>query len=364
MTSVWREALRRLEAGEKLVLATVIRTRGSAPGKPGSSILISADGTTTGTVGGGSGEGQVIQEATGLLESDSARWMTIKMLGDEKRPGEMVCGGEMRILLEPLAAGSHIGCLRKLVEEIDRERPVHILRRTPGTENGTTADEATAGSTGASETAAGETTSIAGLCGDDFSLLWREEAHAGDLPGLSASPDPISILQSPDGAEWIVERIAPPDQLVIVGGGHIALPLCEIATQLDFRVTVIDDRPEFSSEDRFPGAARVLTGENSRLLGQIPAGESTYFALLSRGYEFDVVALRIILGGKCRYVGMIGSRRRVATVKRVLEAEGVSREQLDTIHAPIGVDISAVTPAEIATSIAAQLILIRRSTSM
>lgn len=166
-----------------------------------------------------------------------------------------------------------------------------------------------------------------------------------------AAEEDVSVLES----GWF--RAAPP--LVICGGGHVAGKLCPLAASLDFPVTVIDDREEFARPSAFPGAAEVRCLDYDRVFEAFPAAPDAFYVIVTRGHGGDLSCLRAALDRESAYVGMIGSRGKVAAAFRALEAEGVPREKLETVHAPIGLAIGAQTPAEIAVSIAAELIAVR-----
>lgn len=148
-------------------------------------------------------------------------------------------------------------------------------------------------------------------------------------------------------------------KLLICGGGHIAIPLAQIAKQLGFQVTVLDDRPDFAHPSRFPDC-NVIANEFAETLREMPLGPSTYVVVITRGHEHDVDCLVEILDKEYAYVGLIGSRRRVRIVLEVLEKAGISRERLKSVFTPIGLPIGAESPAEIAVSIVSELVCVRR----
>jgi xanthine dehydrogenase accessory factor len=174
--------------------------------------------------------------------------------------------------------------------------------------------------------------------------------ETGDAPASGKGPQ----------ADIFFDPLAVPEPLFIAGGGHIAVPLTDMAAQAGFRVTVVDDRREFSEGGRFPRAHEVVTapfGEFFRCLETDPAA---CVVIITRGHRHDRECLEAVLDGKLAYIGMIGSRRRIATVFDSLRKKGVPRARLDRIHSPIGLDIGALTPAEIAVSILAELVAVRR----
>ena len=164
------------------------------------------------------------------------------------------------------------------------------------------------------------------------------------------------------GGERCVRRFIPEDRLIILGAGHIALPLCRMSAMLDFAVTVVDDRPSFANRGRFPDAAQVVCDSFAKAIGDLKIRPTDYICVITRGHRWDGECLRQILQGEYpSYLGMIGSRRRVTGLLGLLREEGYDSEKLAAIHTPIGLKIGAETPAEIAVSICAELVQHRRS---
>lgn len=153
----------------------------------------------------------------------------------------------------------------------------------------------------------------------------------------------------------------PRERLLLLGGGHIALHLCRLASWLGFSVSVADDRPSFANRTRFPEADAVLCGDFEDSVRKLEIRPGDYVAVMTRGHRYDAECLRTILSGTMpRYIGMIASRRRGIGLLRLLEEEGFEKEKLEQIHTPIGLDINALTLEEIAVSIAAELVQCRR----
>ena len=159
-----------------------------------------------------------------------------------------------------------------------------------------------------------------------------------------------------------VRNFYPKERLILLGCGHISQPVCQYAADLGFAVTVADDRPSFANHTRFPQAEKVICDSFENAIGQLEINQRDYVAVITRGHRYDADCLRAILPGTFpKYLGMIGSRRRVISLMKMLEDEGFPRALLDQIHAPIGLDINALTVKEIAISIVAQLIQCRRA---
>jgi xanthine dehydrogenase accessory factor len=171
---------------------------------------------------------------------------------------------------------------------------------------------------------------------------------------------PADLIRTAEGRRY-VRRFVPEERLILLGGGHIAQPLCAMGAMLDFAVTVVDDRPAFANHERFPTASQVICDNFAAAIGALELRSTDYVCVVTRGHRWDGECLRRILSGRLpSYLGMIGSARRVAGLLGLLAEEGYDTDALSRIHAPIGLKIGAVTPAEIAVSICAQLVEHRR----
>ncbi len=157
-------------------------------------------------------------------------------------------------------------------------------------------------------------------------------------------------------ADVFFELFMPPPQLVVVGAGHIAVPLAAMGKMLDYEVVVIDDRATFANKTRFPTADKIIVGDYEESITNLDLTPSTFVVLVTRGHRHDVLSLRKVIQKPLAYIGMIGSRRRVFAVLKLLKDEGVSIDHLAKVRAPIGIDIGAQTPAEIAICILAEII--------
>ncbi len=209
--------------------------------------------------------------------------------------------------------------------------------------------------------------------------LGRKALHGAISAGASKSAEPFSrterrtipregvhTLRGTHGEVRIyLELHLPQSELLIVGAGHIARPLCTVGALLDFRVVVLDDRPRFASRERFPEAEEVARVDFSDPFSHVSVGSWSHVVLITRGHRYDYECLRRLLRTEPQpsYIGMIGSRRRVRATYVQLRDEGIERERLEGIHAPVGLDLGAQTPEEIAVSVAAELILHRRGGS-
>ncbi|HLB28924.1 MAG TPA: XdhC/CoxI family protein [Dehalococcoidia bacterium] len=160
--------------------------------------------------------------------------------------------------------------------------------------------------------------------------------------------------------EILVEVAASPPSLLVVGAGHVGRVLAQLGSLCGFRVVVLDDRPEYADPERFPLASQVLCDDFVSTLRSFPITADTHIVLVTRGHKHDEASLRVVVGSPAAYVGMIGSRRRVTTILQHLLADGYPRETVERVRTPIGLDIGAETPAEIAVSIIAEIIMLQR----
>jgi xanthine dehydrogenase accessory factor len=164
-----------------------------------------------------------------------------------------------------------------------------------------------------------------------------------------------------DGQITLVERFLPYPRMVVFGGGHIAVPLSRMASLLKFRVTVFDDRPSFADRTRFPEASEVICESFERIAQRLTFQAGDYAVILTRGHRHDIECLRSVLSGEVPcYVGMISSRRRAILVRRQMVEGGFPQETVDRLRSPVGLDIGAVTPEEVAVSILAEAVQVRR----
>jgi len=163
--------------------------------------------------------------------------------------------------------------------------------------------------------------------------------------------------------EVFIEPLIPAERLFIFGAGHIAYYLAPMASAVGFQLTIVDDRDEFANKKRFPQADELIVDEFKRATKSIKPDEHSYIVIVTRGHNYDEIILHWALGIQAHYIGMIGSKSKVKTVFKKLESKGVSRQELKKVYSPIGLDIGALTPSEIAVSILAQLIEVRRKAS-
>jgi xanthine dehydrogenase accessory factor len=157
-----------------------------------------------------------------------------------------------------------------------------------------------------------------------------------------------------------IEPVLPPALLYIFGAGHVSANLYKVAKDADFGVTVVDDRAAYANRERFPEAKEVIAGDFEQVMARLAPNESSYIVIVTRGHRDDMRVLRWAVQTQARYIGMIGSKRKTISIFRELTKQGIPAQFFERVHAPVGLDIGAVTPEEIAVAITAELIAVRR----
>jgi xanthine dehydrogenase accessory factor len=209
------------------------------------------------------------------------------------------------------------------------------------------------------------------ICGGNMDVYVQVIASAADLTPFQKIRSDVEdrkaaefrISLSAPHQEY-VESVTPVPALLIVGAGHVGQALGAIAADIDFHVTVLDDRPDYANAARFPKAQRHIVGDIEAELARYPIDPFTYIVIVTRGHKRDGKALATVIQSPAKYIGLIGSKRKIITILKDIAEQGVSREILERVHAPIGLDIGAITPQEIAISIAAELIATRREAAL
>jgi xanthine dehydrogenase accessory factor len=339
-TDLLDEMTRLLAAGEPFALGTLVDTRGSTPQKAGARLLVRADGSTMGTLGGGCVEAEAWQAAKEALASGAPRMLDFELTEDIAVDYGLACGGNERILVAPTPRD---GAAQALVD---------ALRAGAGTRRRGALITVVAGSA----VAPGAMLALwdDGEMHGDRSVA-ADEAIAAARAVIDAPQPQTRIARLANGSELFVEPLAPPTEVIVVGGGHVGRAVASVAKFLGHAVAVIDDRPDFASRDRFPEADALVVGDIEQALLEYPATPSSAIVIVTRGHKWDYQALSAGARSPAFYVGLMGSRRKVALIYRQLMTDGVPESRLRQVHAPIGLDIGAVTPEEIAISIMAEV---------
>jgi xanthine dehydrogenase accessory factor len=360
MDNMYGEIRQFLEEGETLAIATVVSTRGSTPRGVGAKMVVTASGEILGTVGGGCGEAEVRREAVQVIRSHKPAMVTVELMDDIESDSPAVCGGIMDVFIDPWWNAPERASSIQFAEEL-----VNVTRDGAG---GVMATVLSAEN--CADVSAGEKCFIRDGALKSGNILHKSLQQAilkESIELLSREENreiTLTLPETGEKAEVFFEVIPPMRKVIIVGAGHLAVPLVRFTKILGFHITVLDDRVLYANRERFPEADEVLVGDMAETLGEIPITPFTYIVLITRGHQFDEPCLRAVIHSPAKYIGMIGSKRRVkACFIRFRDEEGIPEELLNRVYAPIGLDIGSETPEEIALSIISEMIKVRRGGS-
>ena len=334
MDDIVDEIVRRVGAGERFAVGLLAHVQGSAPQKAGARLVVLPDGTMRGTVGGGCLEMETRRRALIALRTGETTLFELRLDDDFGWDDGLICGGRTTLLVTP--------------------EPARMAGALAAAQ---------------AEGRAGRRALVATvLAAPDASAVGLSAALPGE--GGSAAPVPF-VLEAPaapkaavvgrDGWKVLLEPVRPSPTLVVMGCGHIGAALVELAAGLGFDVVAVDDRVDYANPERLPRAKQCLCADMLEVARDLPSGPDTFWVIVTRGHRNDGRVLAEVINREHAYVGMIGSRRKVRIIQEGLLAEGrTTPERVARLHAPVGLDIGAESPQEIALSIAAELVAVRR----
>jgi len=346
MRNTLRQLVQWVESGKKIAFCRLIETRGSTPQKAGAMMAVQPDGTQAGTLGGGCVEAEVKRKALKVLQQGAPEMIPFVLDHDFGWDDGLICGGRMNVLIEPV----------NLNEECLVSRYLRCL--TDVVDSGLGAIEAIAFD---NQTSSLPTLSTY-LIGNDGKLIATLRDTTGAISGKNPPRLISDIIQTQKSRRRAYAEsgvaylpISPRCPLLIVGGGHVGQAVANLAAELDFNISVVDDRESLLTEERFPNSSRIV-GEINETLKQFPICGQTYCLIVTRGHQHDQEALYRLVERGAAYVGLIGSRRKIRMIYEDLQEAGISTSSLAQVHAPVGIDIGSQTVAEIAVSITAELV--------
>lgn len=322
MRELWKKILHALEAGQAMELVTILSASGSTPRGAGAVMAVFSDGGSAGTIGGGAVEYEAQRTAAALLEQGGDDVRRFRFVPGDAASLGMVCGGDVTVQFQflPGGEGSCTQAVRDLAAAFSGSRDTWLLRRME----------------------AGRVTEMRTV--DRAS----EQVPAGLLENGPVYRD-----------GWFSLPVVRAGKVYIFGGGHVSRALVPVIAAAEFRPVVYDDRPEFVTPEAFPQAEGLLCGPFTELSRKITVTPEDYVVIMTRGHQADYEVLTQVLRSGAKYLGCIGSRRKLALCKDRLMAAGFTEAEYARLYAPIGLAIGAQTPAEIAVSVAAELIAVR-----
>jgi xanthine dehydrogenase accessory factor len=343
--AVWLAAAEVVEAGKAAAFATVARKRGSLPMASDAKMLVTGEGGRWGTVGGGCTEADVTAQALGTLETRQPAFVKHTLNSDLIGDLALSCGGTVELFLEPLLSSPGLADLCRAVGEgIEQRQPVTVAT-------------AIAWRDGPAKAAlVGEQRFLIGA--GDRLLSPRRPPSPSIAPPRPSHRETVAFVDEQTGA--FIEPIYRLPRLTIFGAGHVGVELARLASRAGFYVIVVDDRAEFANRDRLPEANDVVAEEFRSVLDRFRFDGDDYVIAATRGHSYDAYIIERTAGSGAGYVGMLGSKRKRAVIWKALEEAGVDPEALARVRSPIGVEIGADTPAEIAVSVVAELVRLRR----
>lgn len=332
-----------IDSGRSFAVALVLKAEGSTPRKAAVKAVVDDTGRIWGTLGGGAVEAEAQRRAVEACKSKRPVIFDMELHGANRAADVPVCGGMMRVLIDPTAAKDRES-YAQAAEAIRKRQRGLILTTVRSTERTEVTSQWFAPEAVPSDVAFPGADNIRSCMLHETPQLFAE-------PGGGASPT-LQVL---------VEPVTLKPLLVIAGGGHIGQALALQANLVGFDVTVIDDRDEFTNSALFPEGITTICGDIPKQVAALSVGSDTYVVLVTRGHKLDAATLEACIHAPVAYVGMIGSKRKVALIREnFIESDLATEQEFDSVFSPIGLDIGAVTVPEIAASITAELIAVRR----
>ena len=330
----------KLKQGIPLVLVSLISQQGSTPRHGSTKMAISADGQY-GTIGGSLLEATAIRESQDVLSTAQSKIFSFELTGKDAAAAGMICGGRSEVLLDYLpATKENLEFFRYWEQAVNRGDEFYVLTYLKDVD---------------------KTVEVIGhsILYSDGRVIGNDLLNSADIEALQAelhNTYTTSIVSLRD-TRVAIDPIRKLKTLYCFGAGHVAVPTVHLAALVGFRVVVVEDRPEFANRDRFPDARQIqIIKDFNQALEGLKIDSDSFIVILTRSHQYDRAVLEQALKNDAVYIGMIGSHRKRDAIYEALMQKGFSKEILAQVHCPIGVEIDAETPAEIAVSIVAELI--------
>jgi len=320
-----------LNEGDSAVMVTIIAGSGSTPRGAGARMLVNRDGRVCGTIGGGAVEYRSTSLARQALENGKSILKAFTLRRNEVEDLGMICGGDVKVFFQ-LITPTALDLIEQIISCFDCNKDAWLITDIT--------DEA--------DWSMGLYTQQKGLSGINI----PEEALSGLLHRETEQYEFENRL-------YYSELLVQAGKVIVFGGGHVAQELVPVLHRVGFRCTVYEDRQEFASRELFPDAEQVILGDFSRIRDNVEILDVDYVVIMTRGHAWDYTVEEQVLRGETAYTGVIGSRHKIAATRAKLLEAGIPEEKINRVRTPIGLPIKAKTPAEIAVSIAAEMIQVR-----
>lgn len=331
-----------VDRDEQIALATVIQTWGSSPRGVGAKMALTPEGKITGSVSGGCVEGAVFETGVEVLKSGKPELLHFGVADETAWEVGLACGGQIDVFVEPLDRALFDTWRAELLA--DRPHAMATVIRGPGRFLGR-------------QVLVSEDKLAADVQGNGFYEVILEKARSAMAEGRSQRFE--IAVEGEDSVELFVEVVSAPPTLVIVGGVHIAVALTSIAKVLGYHTVVVDPRRSFGSPERFPHVDQLIQAWPQEAFEQINLTHQTALAMLTHDPKIDDPALRIAFNSPAFYIGALGSQNTQRKRRQRLLDSGCTEDQLSRLHGPIGLDIGAETPEEIALAVMAEVVAAR-----
>lgn len=345
MREIYQKIPELIESDQVGAYCTVVETKGSTPQKPGAKLLILPDLRNIGTLGGGCVEAEARRQAIGLMQEGHPRLLEFQLDSDYGWDDGLICGGNMKIFIDLPKTRAEADMFTHMQELNAKKIPLICATVVKSDTHSTDVGKKMVFATNGEKI---------GSLGNSV-LETEVEKQMSDI----LQKNRAGVFQQNDTTSVFLEPLQPRPTLLIAGAGHVGQALCHLGCWLDFDIAIVDDRADFASAERLPEADEIIIGDIAEELRKYPINHLTYVVIVTRGHQHDESALHSVVESNARYIGLIGSRRKIKLIFDDLLEVGVPMDKLKRVYAPIGLDINSKTVPEIAVSIASQLIQVR-----
>ena len=342
MLQIYRNLIDIAERGERCALATLVSTSGSSPQNTGAKLIVMADGRLIGTIGGGCMEAEARRIALDCLRKGGHRLFELRLDDDFGWDDGLICGGRVQIFIDPNPERNADAYRAALAAAAGRRKaalciPVTALEAQP------------------------EIIGCAALVLNDDCV--DNPMHSAAQEALESGRE--KRVDMADGLSVYVEPILPRPTALIAGAGHIGQALAQVLSLCGFEVVVVDDRPSFANRERLPYADRVEVANVQQFTADFPIDESTYVVIVTRGHRNDAHVLRACIHSNAKYLGMIGSKRKIHVIFEEMIRDGLATPaEMQRVRSPMGLTLNDREVGEIAVSIAAEMIAVRNGADL